>query len=111
MAAPAEYNLDIYIGDTFTLQVTNEDASGAPHDIEDRVYSMHVRRTRDGVVQAEATCTTTSTGGGIFTCVISSGETAQLTPGSYVYDVQELVDDSVITLLHGQVLITGDVTR
>lgn len=112
MAKPANYPLNIRIGDTETVTVTLQDSDGNPIDIAGRTYSAQVReKAGDDSPLATFSCSIVDAAGGKFACQLSAASTSGLSPANAVWDLQEVYGSVVTTLLAGAVVISRDVTR
>ena len=112
MATVANYPLEIRIGDTETVELTLQDADGAPINIAGRTYAAQIRATADDASPlATFTCAITDAATGTMTATLSAATTAALSPGLGVWDLQETNGTVVTTLLGGPVQIVRDVTR
>lgn len=118
---PAKLNFVVYQGSAFNhpFQIT-EDDEVTPIDISDYSFKMQVRtapgasgeplvelENDDGVVMDEAE-------DGWFTLFISAPDTAALTPGEYVYDLDVVPgtgqEDNAYKALVGRFTIKPEVT-
>lgn len=112
MAKPANYPLNIRIGDTETVTVSLQNEAGAAINITGRTYSAQVReKTSSSTPLATFTCAISNAAGGKFICTLSSTITGALNPLNAVWDLQENNGGVVTTLLAGDVVISRDVTR
>ena len=112
MSSPANYPLTVRIGDTETITLNLQDASGAAINVTGRTYAAQIRETADAAsVLASFTCAISNAAGGVVTATLPAGTTAALSPGSGVWDLQETNSSVVTTLLAGPVQIVQDVTR
>lgn len=113
MARPGNYPLVIVIGDTSTIEVTNQDENGAAIDITGRSYAAQVRETADASsVLATYSCAITNAAAGVVTCTLPASTTAALSPGTGVFDLEETNNATVkTTIVGGPVQIVQDVTR
>lgn len=112
MAKPANYPLNIIIGDTETVSVTLQDANGSAINIAGRTYSAQIREKASSASPlATFSCSITNAAQGKFSCTLSAAATAALSPANAVWDLQETNGSVVTTLMAGEVVITRDVTR
>ena len=112
MSTPANYLLQLRAGDTETISVSLVDSAGSPINITGRTYAAQVRATADAsTVLATFSCSITNAAAGTFACTLSAAQTAALSPGGGVWDLQETYGTTVTTLLAGSVVISQDVTR
>jgi hypothetical protein len=112
MSNPANYPLTLRIGDTETISVTVQDSSGTVINITGRSYAAQVRATADAASPlATFTCLVTNGAAGQLACTLTATQTAALSTGVAVWDLQETNGATVTTLLAGPVRIDQDVTR
>lgn len=109
---PATRNIEIYQGDTYAHQLTLKDSANAVINITSRTYSGQVRKRRTSDT-ASATFSSEITDGanGVVVFTLLPAVTANLRPGTYVYDFQETNGSTITTILTGNAVITGEVTR
>jgi hypothetical protein len=103
-------------GATFERPFTIANDYGQPTDLTGHTFRMQIRATIEGAVVLELT---TANGripiedaeAGKFKILLTATETASLTAGFYVYDL-EWVDGSKVTrLFEGQLEVSREVTR
>ena len=113
MTTPANYPLSVRIGDTETISLTMQNASGTAINISGRTYASQIRASADSsTVLASFNCALVGSGStGQVTCTLPASTTSALSPGMAVFDLQETNGTVVTTILAGQVTITQDVTR
>jgi len=112
MSNPANYPLTLRIGDTETVSVTLQSSTGTPINITGRTYAAQVRTTADASsALATFSCSVTNGTAGQLACTLTATQTAALTTGVAVWDLQETNGATVTTLLYGPVRIDQDVTR
>ena len=104
-------NISIYRGDTYLHEITIRDSSNASIDISDRTYSAQVRRTASSDVILTFTSTVTDAANGVLQISLTSSQTSSLDSGIYIYDLQETNSSNILTLMRGNVTVTGDITR
>lgn len=105
MAGRNTYDINLYRGDTKTLRLNFTDGAVAG----DRIRMM----VKDGL-DGEALISKEVTLGGSGTVVITieSADTQQLEPGTYIYDIELVRGDRVVTLVEkSKMKIRGDVTH
>jgi len=109
---PAERNIEIYQGDTYAHQLSLKNNANAVINITSRTYTGQIRKKRSSAT-ITATFTTEITDGanGVVVFSLLPAVTANISPGSYVYDFQELNGAVVTTILTGNAVVTGEVTR
>ena len=112
MAVPATQDLTITRGDTETVIVSMTNSNGAVIPITGRTYTAQLRTTPNiAIISASFTCTITDGPNGEVTCVLSSADSALLSPGYYYWDLQENASGTISTILSGNVTVLADVTR
>lgn len=112
MAKPANYPLNIRIGDTETVTVTMQDANGSAINITGRTYSAQIREKASSTsALATFSCSIVNAAQGKFACTLSSTVTANLSPANAVWDLQENNGGTITTLMAGEAVISRDVTR
>lgn len=104
-------------GDTWTNKFTFRDAAGDPIDITDNVYWMTLKldpEAADAAADAQVSATAAgadATNGIVYVTFLPS-VTAQLLPGNYYYDVQEVSNPAAVTtIMEGRVKVKRDITR
>lgn len=116
MQAPGHLDLDLYQGATFSYVLTWE-VDGDPVNLTSYTARLQARTTADAT--STALSLTTSGGGialggaaGTITITRSATQTAALTPGRYLYDLElESAGGSVTRLVEGELIISAEVTR
>jgi len=112
MADPANYPLNIVIGDTKTVSVTMKDSNGAAINITGRTYSAQLRAAIDDTSPlATFSCSIVSGAAGTMNATLSATTTAALTAGDAVWSLRETSSSVVTTLLEGPVKISQSPTR
>ena len=115
MAFPATYNFNYYRGDTAQFVVRPKNANdGSSFDLTGYTAIITIATARG------ASATRYSTAQGItavvdatadtVTCTITPAGGRNLTPGSFVYDVQITNSVQIYTLLTGTISVTDDIT-
>jgi len=111
MPKPASRNIVVYRGDSYTHAVVLTTDGTTAVNITGRTYAAQVRTTTESS-DVVATFTTANGGSnGTVTLTLAAATTAALTPGSYVWDLQETNGANPTTLLAGACSVQGDVTR
>lgn len=109
---PAERNIEIYQGDTYTHQLTLKNNANAVIDITSRTYSGQIRKKRASTtITATFLTEKTDPTNGVVVFSLAPATTANIQAGTYVYDFQEVNANTVTTLLTGNVVVTAEVTR
>jgi hypothetical protein len=103
-------NLLIDQGATFSTVINLEDTTGAPIDLTTYTGASQLRRhyTSSNSVSFNVSLSNT----GVVTLALTANQTAALTAGRYVYDV-EVTDNSgtISRIVEGIVTVTPNVTR
>jgi hypothetical protein len=108
----AERNIEIYQGDTYAHQLSIKDSSNAAINISTRSYAGQIRKKRSSnTVTATFTTEITDGANGVVAFSLGANITSNIASGTYVYDFQETNGAVVTTLLTGNVVVTGQVTR
>lgn len=110
------YNIVADQGATFTRNIHWKDADGNPVDVTDYSARMQVRQkyTSTSTVLSLVSPTNITLGGGSGTVVVtaSASATAAITAGDYVYDLEMVASNGVVTrLLQGTFVLRPEVTR
>lgn len=98
-------------GDTYSHTFSFVDAAGTPIDKSTSTFLAQIRPTPDGTVTETFAVTVGGTGSNVVTVALTAEETAMLTPGVYVWDLQETAGGVTVTRLAGKVTVTADVSR
>lgn len=103
-ALPARVNLDIYQGDDlgFVLTVTGISLAGAVGSAQVRLHPSSTASVPFSVSIDEAT--------GKISAVLTAADTAALTPGAQVWDLQVIIGGQVRTLVAGAANVVAEVT-
>jgi hypothetical protein len=114
------YNATIDQGATWSVTVTYKDSTGAPINLTGYTARMQVRAnvtsntviaTLSTTAGSEGTITLGGTAGTV-DLLISATNTAALTTGQYVYDLELVSGGGVVTrLLEGNFKVSAEVTR
>ncbi len=109
---PATRNIEIYQGDNYAHQLTLKNNANAVINITSRTYSGQIRKRRTSdTISATFSAEITDGANGVVVFSLLPAATANLRPGTYVYDFQEVNGATVTTILTGNAVITGEVTR
>ena len=103
-------------GATFSWVFTLKDNNGVVVDLTGYTARMHVRvtaATASTIIELTTANSRIVLGGtdGTITLALTATETAALTAGSYVYDLELLSGSSVQRLLEGDFVVTSEVTK
>lgn len=112
MAFPGTYNFNYYLGDTAQFVVRPRAANGTAFDLTGYNADFFIANVRGPsattYLEGQAVVNTTTD---IVTCTILPGVGRQLSPGTYVYDVQiDSGASSIYTILTGTITVTQDIT-
>ena len=109
---PATRNIEIYQGDNYAHQLSLKSNANAAINITSRTYSGQIRKRRSSdTISATFSTEITDAANGIVVFTLLPAVTANLKPGTYVYDFQEVNSSVVTTILTGNAVVTGEVTR
>ncbi|NDB58895.1 hypothetical protein EB001_10640 [bacterium] len=109
---PATRNIEIYQGDTYAHQLVLKNNANAVINIASRTYSGQIRKRRSSdTISANFAAEITDGANGVVVFTMTPNDTANLRPGIYVYDFQEINGQTITTILTGNATITGEVTR
>jgi hypothetical protein len=111
MAFPGSYNFNYYRGDTAEFVIRPKTANGSAFDLTGYTAEFFIATARGSSgTQYEAQAVVSGVADTV-TCTILPGVGRDLTPGTYVYDVQITTGASVIfTILTGSITVTDDIT-
>lgn len=108
----AQRNIEIYQGDTYAHQLSLKNSANAVINISARSYAGQIRKKRSSdTITATFTTEITDGANGVVAFSLSPNITSNIASGTYVYDFQETNGAVVTTLLTGNVVVTGEVTR
>jgi hypothetical protein len=112
MAFPGTFNINYYQGDTYEFKIYPKNSIGAIFDLSEFSVKFFVATSRGpGATQFE--CQSSIGIDSVVNCKIPPGVGRSLTAGtSYVYDVQvtRSSDNTIYTLLTGNLSVTADIT-
>lgn len=112
MAALGKLNIDFVRGDDYSHVLAFQTVDCDPLDISGRTYAAQVRKhSSQTVPDATFICVVTSDVDGIVTITLTAVATAALSPGEYMWDLEERIASTTTTLLGGKVVVLSDVTR
>jgi hypothetical protein len=109
---PSNFDLVLYRGDYFSLNVTLTDATSAPINLTGYTAKSCIKSGYAASSEFDATCTIATPTNGVVNITFPSAVTETITAGSYIWDFQ-LTDPSgnVRTYLTGDVTVYDEVTR
>lgn len=101
-----------YQGDDFTHAVNFVDDDGDPIDVTGRTWLSQVRRRwSDTTVDAQFTVDVSQAATGQVTFTLPGSVLENMIPGKYRYDLQWTVGGVTFTVLAGEFLVTGEISR
>lgn len=108
----ATRNITIYQGDTYAHELRIRNSANANVNITSRTYTGQIRKKRNSdTIAATFTSEITDGANGVVVLTLSASNSANIAAGTYVYDFQEVNGATVTTLITGNAVITGEVTR
>lgn len=109
----AEYvELSIEQGTTFSTTINVNENDGSPKDLSSYSARSQMRKSYYASSSKNFTMTKTDAAGGEITMSMSAANTANLTPGRWVYDVEiEDLGGVVTRIFEGIVVVMPGVTR
>jgi hypothetical protein len=111
MAFPGSYNFNYYRGDTAEFVIRPKTANGSAFDLTGFNSDFFIATARgESGTQYEAQAVVDASADTV-TCTILPGVGRDLSPGTYVYDVQiDSGASEIYTLLTGTITVTDDIT-
>lgn len=110
MAGFAEITIEQ--GASFSTTVTVNDATGAPTNLTNYTGAAQLRKSYYSSTANNFTVSVTSPSGGILSMTMTAANTANLTPGRYVYDLLITSPTNVKTrVVEGIATVLPSVTR
>lgn len=101
-----------YQGDAFTHVVRFRDDDGDPVNVTGRTWLSQVRRRwSDTTVDAQFSVDTSQAATGQVSFTIAGSVLEDLIPGKYRYDLQYTLGGVTLTVLAGEFLVTGEISR
>jgi hypothetical protein len=111
MAFPGTYNFSYYRGDTNQFVVRPKNSTdGSAFDLTGYTAAFVVATARGSAGTKYVMSAVVNASTDIVTCTILPASGRDLTPGSFVYDVQITNGVQIYTLLTGTVSVTDDIT-
>jgi len=108
----AKRNISIYKGDTYTHSVTIKDSANTAIDVSSRTYIAQVRQSNAAdTAEASFSVDTTDAANGVIVLSLTASQTGSLKSGTYYYDLQETAGIVITTLMYGDAVVTGDISR
>lgn len=110
-ALPSNNDLVIYKGDYVEILVTIKDSVGQPVNLTGHTPAAVLKSSYDDLDPTPFTCTVTDAPGGVVRIFMSSAQTKDLYPSSYIWDFQITNTlGEVRTYLAGDVAVYNEVT-
>jgi hypothetical protein len=108
----ASRDISIYQGDSYTHEARIRNSSNVAINISGRTYTAQIKRSKgsDSVV-ASFTTSITDAANGVLTFSMTSSNTANISSGTYYYDLEEVNGSTVTTLMGGKVTVVGDISN
>lgn len=111
MAFPGTFNFNYYRGDTNQFVIRPKNANGEAFDLTGYTAQFFIANRRGSTGTQFEAQVTVDTANDLLTCTILPGVGRQLTPGTFVYDVQITTGSpNIITILTGSITVTDDIT-
>ena len=105
-------NLVVDQGSDFFTQITVEGSDGNIFDLTSYIARGQVRKTYSSTTSYDLNASILNPTSGLINISLSSTQTAGMRPGRYVYDVEIVDAQNVVTrVVEGQVEISARVTR
>ena len=100
-------------GATFSSTITVRDNQGVAQNLSGYTARSQMRRSYYSSSKKDFTVNITSAASGLITMQMSASNTANITPGRYVYDVEieDTVSGDVTRIFEGIVTVLPNVTR
>lgn len=111
MAFPGTFNFSYYRGDTNQFVIRPKNANGSAFDLTGYTAEYFIATTRGSTGTQYEAQVVVDTANDLLTCTILPGVGRNLTPGTFVYDVQITTGASnILTVLTGSITVTDDIT-
>lgn len=106
-----ERNISFYKGDSYFHEVRIKNEANAAINITGRTYNAQARPgpTSTKVVVVFQT-EIVNAANGVMRFSLTAGQTDALQPGTYYYDLEEVNQEIVTTLLSGQMIVMAGIT-
>lgn len=109
---PGSRDISIYQGDTYVHELRIKDSANANVNITGRTYSGQIKISkRSSAITANFTANITNGANGIVQFTLTPETTANIDPGTYYYDFQQIDGVVKLTLVAGNAVVSGDVTN
>lgn len=110
MAFPGTYNFSYYRGDTNQFVARPKNSDGSAFDLTGYTAEYTVATARGASGTQYPMTATVNASTDIVTCTIAADDGRDLTPGTFVYDVQITNGVQIYTLLTGTITVTDDIS-
>lgn len=110
MAFPGTYNFNYYRGDTNQFVVRPKNSNGSAFDLAGYTAQFVVATARGSSGTQYPMTAVVNSSTDIVTCTIEPDDGRDLTPGTFVYDVQITNGLQIYTILTGTITVTDDIT-
>ena len=110
MAFPGTYNFNYYRGDTNQFVVRPKNTNGSSFDLAGYTAEFVVATARGSSGTQYPMTAVVNASSDIVTCTIEPDDGRDLSPGTFVYDVQITNGLQIYTLLTGTITVTDDIT-
>jgi hypothetical protein len=108
-----EFDFEFPRGDTCPISFTLTDSEGSPLDLSTSEIYFTMKKsysTQDYILQKKKSTYGITVDGNKCALILSHNDTAQLSYGNYVYDIQVKSGDYVKTLVLGTITLTNEST-
>lgn len=111
MAFPGTFNFNYYRGDTNEFVIRPKTSNGSAFDLTGYTAEYFIATTRGSTGTQYEAQVVVDTANDLLTCTILPGVGRNLTPGTFLYDVQITTGASnILTVLTGSITVTDDIT-
>lgn len=112
MAKPGTYSPTFVQGDDWSFPATLKDQAGAAIDLTGYTFLAQARTRASAGVAFTLTVTVTDAANGVVTVTVDAATTADIGPGTYVWDLQwtDAAGD-IRTILAGTITVLPEVSR
>lgn len=108
----AKRNISIYKGDTYLHSLSIKDSSNTAIDLSTRTYIAQIRQSSAASgAEASFAIDTTDAANGVIVLSLTASQTSSLKSGTYYYDLQETAGTVITTLMYGDAVVSGDISR
>lgn len=104
--------LEIDAGATFATEITVREDDGTPKNLANFSVSSQLRKSYYSSTATDFTISVTNSSNGTISMSLSAASTANLRSGRYVYDVELIDNQGIVTrIFEGIVVVLPNVTR